>query len=59
MPSSCRPEDFAQGPEPSNPVTPTNRTGNYGGSHDEPDAERPVTASNDGEEAEPLLGQPT
>ena len=36
----CRPEEeFAQGPEPPHPVTPTKLTGNDGGWHADPDAE--------------------
>ena len=36
----CRPwEEFAQGPEPPNPATPTESTGNDGAGHADPDAE--------------------
>ena len=36
----CRPQErFAQGPEPPNPVTPTESTGNDGAGHADPDAE--------------------
>ena len=36
----CRPgEEFAQGPEPPNPVMPTDSTGNAGAGHADPDAE--------------------
>ena len=36
----CRPEEqFAQGPEPEHPVTPTKPSGKHGASHADPDAE--------------------
>ena len=36
----CRPDEtFAQGPEPPNPVMPTDSTGNDGAGHADPDAE--------------------
>ncbi len=42
----CRPEEeFAQGPEPEHPVTPTKPTCNAGASHADPDAEGRETES--------------
>ena len=36
----CRPDEtFAQGPEPPNPVMPSDSTGNDGAGHPDPDAE--------------------
>jgi hypothetical protein len=42
----CRPEEeFAQGPEPPNPVMPTESTGHDGAGHAEPDAENAESGS--------------
>ena len=42
----CRPgEEFAQGPEPPNPVMPTESTGHDGAGHAESDADRMETDS--------------
>ena len=47
----CRPwEEFAQGPEPEHPVTPTKASRTDGVSHADPDAEDPATDSEEEEE---------
>jgi len=48
----CHPEEeFAQGPEPENPVTPTKAVRNDGAENEEPDAENSGTESDLDEES--------